>query len=431
MRNLKLLFEEGKIDYVQFQFTTIFGDLKAVEFPVGIWDGLCDGTGVDGSSLGFLPTEQSDMKVIPDYDTFAILPWEPRVARFICDVMDNEGKPHPTDPRGILKKIITNAERQGLEYETRPELEWYFVDGDYAPLDGARYMDTLPFDELSSLRRGIADAMMKMNIGLKTIHHEAGLGQHEIEFTVDNALRQADNVQTAKLVAKTEALFGDAICTFMPKPFPDQPGSGLHIHQYLTKEGVNVFADEEKGISDLLRYFVGGIMEHANAMSAILNPTANSYKRLVPGHEAPVYKSWGVANRTALIRVPGYERDARIEYRATDGSTNIYLASALLLAAGLDGVKRKIEPIPPTIENVEKMTEKRRKELGITRLPASLEESLNHLEGSSFVRGVLGKEIVDIFLESKRKEYKDYLAAKKKGKDEELQWEHDQYLERA
>ncbi|MDH5201479.1 MAG: glutamine synthetase, partial [Candidatus Bathyarchaeota archaeon] len=191
------------------------------------------------------------------------------------------------------------------------------------------------------------------------------------------------------------------------------------------------FADPETGISDLLRHFVGGIMEHVDAMSAFLNPTTNSYKRLVPGHEAPVYKSWGVANRTALIRIPGYERSARVEYRATDCATNIYIASALLLAAGLDGVKRKAEPVPPTTENVEKMTPKRRRELGIAQLPMSLEESLNHLEGSAFARYVLGKEIMEIYIEAKEREFRGYLDAKAKSPAEERRWELETYLMRA
>ena len=430
MKTLKHLMDEA-VDYVQFQFTTIFGDLKAVEFPVEIWEEMAGGTGVDGSSLGFLPTEQSDMKVVPDDETLAVLPWEPRVARLICDINDNQDNPHPTCPRGILKKAIAEAKRQGFEYRTRPELEWFFVDEEHNPMDIGRYMDTTPFDDLAYLRMAIADDLREMKVGLKTLHHEGGNGQHEIELIVEEALRQADNVQTAKLVAKTEASLNDAICTFMPKPFPDQAGSGLHIHQYLARDGENAFADPETGISDLLRHFVGGIMEHVDAMSAFLNPTTNSYKRLVPGHEAPVYKSWGVANRTALIRIPGYEKSTRVEYRATDCATNIYIASALLLAAGLDGVKRKAEPIPPTTENVEKMTPKRRRELGITQLPMSLEESLNHLEGSAFARDVLGKEIVEIYVEEKEGEYRDYLDARTKGPGEERRWELDTYLMRA
>ena len=428
--DLENYFKENNIEFIQFQFSTIFGELKAVEFPVDIWEEMKEGTGVDGSSLGFLKTEQSDMKVIPDYDTLAILPWEPRVARFICDIYGNDGNPHPTDPRSILKKVIEQAKNLGYEYKTRPELEWFFIDFEFDPIDSGQYMDTLPFDIMGTLRRDIADDMKKMGIPVKTIHHECGAGQQEIEFRVLGALKQADNVQTAKMIIKADSAFEDIIGTFMPKPYPDQAGNGFHIHQYLEKDGKNIFADEEKGISDNLRYFVGGILEHVDAMTAILNPTTNSYKRLVPGHEAPVYKSWGVANRTALIRIPGYEKKARLEYRATDGAANIYLASALLLAAGLEGIKRQIEPIQATTKNVEELTEQEREDMKIDKLPDNLKEALDYLEQSSFIKEVFNEEIITIFLEVKRKEYEDYLNAKSKGEEQEWDWEYQTYLER-
>jgi glutamine synthetase len=431
MVDLTSFFKKNKVEFIQFQFTTILGELKSVEFPVDIWEEMKGGTGVDGSSLGFLETEQSDMKIIPDHNTVAILPWEPRIARFICDIYNNDNTPHPLDPRSILKKVINEANGLEYEYKTRPELEWFFLDYDLEPSDNGEYMDTLPFDRLGTLRRNIATSMKQMGIPIKTIHHECGIGQQEIEFGVLDALKQADNTQTAKLIIKAEAMFEDLIGTFIPKPFPNQAGSGLHIHQYLTKAGDNIFADEKKGISKILKFFVGGILEHVDAMSAIFNPTTNSYKRLVPGHEAPVFKSWGVANRTALIRIPGYEKKARIEFRATDGATNIYLASALLLAAGLDGMKRKIEPIEPTTKSIEKLTSKERKELGITRLPTSLSEALDYLNGSSFIKSILGKDILDLYLEIKRKECKEHLEARDKGEDAEWEWEYQKYLERS
>jgi glutamine synthetase len=430
MTDLNNYFIENNIEFIQFQFTTVFGDLKSVEFPAGIWDHMKEGTGVDGSSLGFLSTEQSDMKIVPNLDTLAILPWEPRVARFICDIYGNDNKPHPTDPRSILKKVIQEAKEMGYEYQTRPELEWYFLDYDLEPFEEGQYMDTLPFDELGFLRRNIAADMLDMGIKVKTIHHEVGNAQQEIEFMVDDALVQADNTQTAKMIIKAESLFNDIIGTFMPKPFPDLAGNGFHIHQYLTKDGKNIFADKERGISDILRYFVGGILEHVDALTALFNPTTNSYKRLVPGHEAPVYKSWGIANRTALVRVPGYEKSARIEFRATDAGTNIYLASALLLAAGLDGIKKKIEPIESTTRNIEHLTEEERVKMGITKLPSNLKESLDALEKSTLVKEVLGEELLNIFLKVKREEWKEYVEAKAKGEDDEWAWEYEKYLER-
>ncbi|MCW4048313.1 MAG: glutamine synthetase family protein [Candidatus Bathyarchaeota archaeon] len=419
------------LDYVQFHFTTIFGDLKSVEFPAAIWDDMLEGTGVDGSSLGFLKTEQSDLRVLPDMESLAVMPWDTRVGRFICDVTDNDNKPHTTCSRSILKKVIAQAKDMGFEYKTRPELEWYFLNEDNTPADTGGYMDTLPYDSLSHLRRTVIDDLREMGIGVKTIHHENGPGQQEFEFTVDDALKQSDNVQTAKMITKTEAAIEGVVASFMAKPLPDEAGSGLHIHQYLTKNGENIFADPEEGVSEFLVNFVGGIMEHVDAMTTVLNPTTNSYKRLVPGYEAPVYKSWGVANRTALIRIPGYEKQARVEYRAPDCSTNIYLASALLLAAGLDGVRRKLEPNAPTRENVEKMSPKRRKELGITQLPASLGEALEHMEKSSFVRSVLGNEMVEIFIEQKQREMKEYNEAAKLGEQSAHAWEMKKYRDRA
>ena len=430
MKDFKAIFKEKEVDYIQFHFTTLFGELKSVEFPADIWEEMHEGSGVDGSSLGFLKTEQSDMRVVPDLDTFAVLPWDLRVGRFICDIHTNDGFPHPTDPRSILKKGIQSAKAMGFEYKTRPELEWFFVLDDYTPADDGVYMDTLPFDSLALLRRTIVDDMKDMDISVKTIHHECGLGQQEIELGMDDALIQADNSQTSKMIIKTESVLEGLIGTFMPKPFHDQAGNGLHIHQFLTRDGVNIFSDEEKGISDSLRYFVGGILEHVDAMTAFFNPTTNSYKRLVPGHEAPVFKSWGVANRTALIRVPGYEKKARIEYRAADGATNIYFAKALLLAAGLDGIRRKIEPIPPTTKNVEKLTSEERKEMGITQLPSDLNEALDFMEKSQFIQEVLGKEIVDIYLDVKCREYKEYLDIKSKGFEAVKEWENKKYLER-
>ena len=420
------VFKEKAIDYIQFQFTTILGEFKSVEFPVKIWDDLKEGTGIDGSSLGFLMTEQSDMRIVPDYNTFAVFPWNPRVGRFICDLTDNNGIPYPTCPRGILKKIISKAKALGYEFQTRPELEWYFITKDFKPSDKAMYMDNLPNDKLQDLRRQITDDMMDMNIGVKTIHHEVGRGQQEVEFTADNALQQADNVQTGKLITKVRAFYKDIISTYMPKPFEQMAGNGLHIHQYLNKNGENAFSDKEKGISDILRYYIGGIQHNINPISAILNPTTNSYKRLTPHHEAPVYVSWGVGNRTALIRVPGYENSARIEYRAGDAMMNIYLGSAILLAAGLDGIKNNIEPNQPTTKNVDLLTDDKRKELKIEKLPENLEESLKAFEKSNFIKKTLGKELMKIYLNFKYTELQEFEIAKSNGNEKD--WEYNKYL---
>ncbi|MFX1570974.1 MAG: glutamine synthetase family protein [Promethearchaeota archaeon] len=422
----KSSFEEKKIDYIQFQFTTILGEFKVVEFPVEIWEDLKSGTGIDGSSLGFLTTEQSDMRIVPDYETFAVLPWNPRVGRFICDLTDNNNKPYPTCPRGVLKKVISKAHSMQFEYKTRPELEWYFITKDLKPADKGTYMDMFPKDKFQDLRRQITDDMINMNIGVKTIHHEVGFGQHEVEFTANDALIQADNVQTAKLITKVRAYYNDFICTFMPKPFEDMAGNGLHIHQYLIKNGINAFSNSDRSLSNILRYFIGGIQHHIRGISAILNPTTNSYKLLTPHHEAPVFNSWGIGNRTSLMRVPGYESSARVEYRAGDAMMNIYLGSALLLAAGLEGIRRNIEPNQPTSKNIDLLTDEERYELKIERLPKDLEESLKAFENSSFIKKTLGKKLMEIFINLKYGELQEYEIAKANGKEND--WEFHKYL---
>jgi len=422
-------FKDQGITYIQFQFTTILGELKEVEFPAKNWESMKGGTGVDGSSLGFLQTEQSDMRAVPDLNSFSKLPWDSRVARFICDMKKNDGTSHPSCPRSIFKKVLAQANSMGYSYKVRPELEWYFLDAELHSADAGSYMATLPEDNNEGLRREITDDMLDMfGAGSPhTIHHEVGPGQHEIELTRLEGLAQADNVQTGKVICKIEAAFEGLIATFIPKPFPDEAGSGLHIHQYLEdKAGENVFS-AEGGISEILRWYIGGTLKHAAAISAILNPTTNSYKRLVPHHEAPVYKAWGVGNRTALMRVPGYESKAHMEYRAGDGGMNIYLGMAALLAAGLDGITHKIEPNTPTTKNIDKLSDEERAELGITQLPQSLEESLDAFEQSLFIKDVFGPELVTVYLSKKRAEISDHKDAVQI--DDEHEWELKQYLD--
>jgi len=293
-------------------------------------------------------------------------------------------------------------------------------------VDAGTYMDTLPQDKYQELRRRITDDIIEMGIRVKIIHHEFGPGQQEIEFDSSNALSQADNIQTSKLTVKVRAFYNGLISTFLPKPFPEFAGSGLHIHQYLKNNGNNVFIDKENDLSDTLKFYIGGIQKHIKAISAILNPSTNSYRRLVPHHEAPVYNSWGVGNRTALIRVPGYEKSARIEYRAGDASMNIYLGTAILLEAGLDGIKNKIWPNEPTLMNVDMLSDEERKRMGIQKLPESLEDSLSAFKKSTLIKKVFGKEFIKIYLKFKTKELQEYMEAKKSGKEKE--WEYKKYL---
>ena len=426
MNEFNSTFEQNKIDYIQFYFTTILGEFKSVEFPVKIWDDLKEGTGIDGSSLGFLKAEQSDMQIIPDLETFRIIPWNARTGSFICDITDNDRNTYLSCPRGILKKQINLAKDLGYKFLTRPEIEWYFLTYDLEPADDGGYMDVYPRDKLFNLRRKISDDLIKAKIGIKTIHHEVGPGQHEIEFLPLNALYQADNVQFAKLITKIIGYDNKLITTFMPKPLPSYAGNGLHIHQYLTKNGMNIFADKEKGISDSLRYYIGGIQKYISDFSLILNPITNSYKRLIPNHEAPIYDTWGIANRTALIRVPGYEKSARIEYRAGDAAMNIYLGTTVLLAAGLEGIRKKYAPKEPVNFNVDELSKEERTKLDIKELPKSLENALNSFEGSTFIKKVLGKEIKETLITLKRNELEEYKKAIKSGN--ERKWEIDNYL---
>ncbi|MHA1646818.1 MAG: glutamine synthetase family protein [Promethearchaeota archaeon] len=422
-------FNEKGIDYIQFQFTTLLGEIKEVEFPAKNWEDMKNGTGVDGSSLGFLSTEQSDMRAMPDIDTFAVLPWDPRVGRFICNLMGNDNKPYSLCPRGILKKILKKSGELGYIFKIRPELEWYFLDEDLESADFGDYMCTTPKDPLHEVRRQITDDMLEMfNQGAPhTIHHEVGPAQHEIELVKLEALKQADNVQTGKFICKTEANLNDLTTTFMAKPFPDKAGNGLHLHVYLEdKEGNNMFG-KKGGISDELKYFVGGVLKHADALCAVLNPSTNSYKRLVPNHEAPVYKAWGIANRTALVRVPGYESKANIEYRAGDGSMNIYFGIAALIAAGLDGIEKKLQPNTPTTKNVDHLSDEERQILNIERLPEELSKAIDAFEKDSLMDEIFGSELCSLIASKNRQNVLEYNIADKNGYGHE--WELEKYLD--
>ena len=426
MMDIPKKLKEDRIDYIQFQFTNLNGEFKEVEFPAIIWEDMKGGTGIDGSSLGFLSIEQSDIKIIPDLSTYSVLSYNKRIARFICDIYNNDGKPYNACPRHILKRQLEKIKSQGYLLLVRPELEWYFITKDLNPADKGTYMDMPPKDEFHELRRSICDDLIEAKIPIKTIHHEVGPSQQEVEFIENPALFQADNVQTAKTLIKIRAHENDMIASFMPKPFTEEAGSGLHIHQYLMKDGKNIFAGEGTQISENLRYYIGGIQKHVIAISAILNPLINSYHRLKPNYEAPVFTSWGIGNRTALIRVPGYEKSARIEYRAGDSGMNIYLGIAVLLAAGMDGIKHKIEPNIPTSKNSDNLTQKEREELGIKQLPKNLKESLEACEKNKLILKVLGEQCVKKYLSLKFEELSEYEKAKTSG--DMRKWELTRYL---
>ncbi|MBD3189526.1 MAG: hypothetical protein GF308_02730 [Candidatus Heimdallarchaeota archaeon] len=421
------------INYVQFQFTNIAGSLKAVEVPKKYAAKyLEEGLGIDGSSVGFAATEQSDLRIIPDLSTFHLLPWNTKIARVICDIFKTNGESFPADPRGILKRALAQAKIDfGFEFQVRPELEWYVMDPTGEPVDIGGYMDAPPLDAEIELRRKMTDLMMAFDIYPKMLHHEVGPAQMEIEFDMGPALLAADMTQTVKQIIRMTAAGAGYIASFIPKPYTTEAGNGLHVHHLITKDDANLFSAEDGDPSETLRYFVGGLLEHAPGMTAIFNPTVNSYKRLVPGHEAPVYMSWGIANRTALVRVPAYEKSARIEYRGADGSANIYLILGLLLATGLDGIRRKIEPIKPTRLNVDHLTNEQREEMGIKRTPETLKEAVQALNNDKFLCTFLGPEFLEIFNQAKKTEWNEYTKNVRNPKtDEVTHWEFTQMFER-
>jgi len=426
MTDISEKLEQDKIDYIQFFFTNLTGEFKEVEFPATLWEEMVNGTGIDGSSLGLLDTEQSDLKIIPDINSYRVLPYNERIAGFICDICDNNEKPYSGCSRQILKRQLKKLESDGYIFLIRPEFEWYFITNDFKPADKGTYMDTPPKDELHHLRRSICDDLIKTRIPVKIIHHEVGPSQQEVELIEKPALVQSDNVQIAKMLIKLRAYENDMIASFMPKPFAEEAGSGLHIHQYLVNDGKNIFSSGDNEFSENLRFYIGGIQKHVDAISAILNPLINSYKRLIPSHEAPVFTSWGIGNRTALIRVPGYERSARIEYRAGDAGMNIYLGAAILLAAGMEGIKQKIEPNIPTSMNADLLSQAERDKFGIKKIPQSLSKSLEALEKDKLILKVIGDKQVKKFLSIKYQELSDYENERKS--EDQQNWELKRYL---
>jgi len=418
---LKKVEEEG-IKFIRLQFTDINGTIKNVEIPSEELETAFDkGIMFDGSSIeGFVRIEESDMYLKPDPDTFAVLPWTSeniKSARLICDVYTPDGKPFEGDPRYRLKVVREKAKKMGFSVFAGPELEFFIIpaDDEGKPilrfLDSGSYFDLLPLSKAEELRRDAAVALRKMGILVEASHHEVAPSQHEVDFKYSDILKTADNTQTVKLVIKTMAIFHGFHATFMPKPFFGVNGSGMHVHMSLFKDGKNAFYDpnDPLGLSDTLRKFVGGLMKHARAITAITNPTVNSYKRLVPGYEAPVNIAWSVGNRSAMIRVPKARGEGtRIEYRAPDPSCNIYLAFAVMVSAGLHGIEEGIEPPPPVEENIYRMPPERKKELKIMPLPGSLKEAIEEMEKDPLIREVLGDHIYEKFLETKEREWREF-----------------------
>lgn len=414
------------VEFVDLEFVDITGMPKMCEITVSLLEStLHDGTWFDGSSIeGFARISESDMFLVPDPSTWAPLPWTGnKTARIICDVYVDEKTPFAGDPRGLLRKMLAKAAEKGYEYKTGPELEFFLFrgkDGDASEPsatrvhDNAGYFDLATRDEAVNLRQEIVPALEKMGMKIERSHHEVAQGQHEIDFTYGNALPIADAVLTYKTTVKTLSKKYGLYASFMPKPRFGVNGSGMHVHQSLWKDGKNLFYDgsDPYWLSLLAKQFMAGIMAHAPALAAITNPCVNSYKRLVPGYEAPVYICWGRVNRSALIRIPrnlaGKEKGTRIECRFPDPSANPYLAFAAMLAAGLDGIERKLEPPKPVEERVYGYEEEKRRNLGIGTLPTSLENASACLAEDKILTDALGKDIVEKLLTIQKKDWDGY-----------------------
>lgn len=428
--------EEEDVEFIRLQFTDIFGTLKNIAITSSQLEKALDNKCMfDGSSVeGFVRIEESDMYLYPDYDTFEIFPWRPqqgKVARLICDVYTPDGKPFEGDPRWILRKTIKEANEMGYRFDVGPECEFFLFHTDDNGLpttlshEKAGYFDLGPNDLGENIRRDMVLTLEDMGFEIEASHHEVAPAQHEIDFKYDEALKTADNIQTFKMTVKTIAKRHGLYATFMPKPKFGISGSGMHINMSLaTEEGKNIFADENGkiGLSDNAYHFIAGIMKHARGMSAITNPLVNSYKRLVPGYEAPVYIAWSAKNRSPLIRIPASRGNGtRVELRNPDPTANPYLVLALCLAAGLDGIKNKIE-VPESVDcNIYEMTPGERRAAGIENMPADLKEAVDCLVADEFLCSVLGEHITTKYVEAKMKEWENYTTRVS-------QWEIDEYL---
>jgi len=429
--------KEQNIRYIRLQFTDLFGRIKNVEVPVGQLSKVLDNKIMfDGSSIeGFVPIEESDMLLYPDLSTFLILPWKAeqgKIARLICDIYYPDGTPFEGDPRSNLKRIMEEMKDLGFtDFNVGPEPEFFLfkLNEQGEPTlelnDQGGYFDLEPMDLGENCRRDIVFELEGMGFEIEASHHEVAAGQHEINFKYQSALKACDDIQTFKLVVKTVARKHGLHATFMPKPLYGINGSGMHCNLSLFRDNENVFYDKEGEleISDTARHFVAGILKHATSFTAITNPTVNSYKRLLPGFEAPCYVAWSARNRTPLIRIPASRGlGTRVEVRSVDPSANPYLAMAVLLAAGLDGVKNNLTVPEPIDQNIYLMTKEQRVEKNIIDLPGNLDQALELLKTNKVVRHALSNHLFDHFIKAKKIEWDTYKA-------QVHQWERDQFMD--
>ena len=416
---IKKIVEENNIEFIKLEFCDINGIMKNLSVPCEQLDSVMNNEiMLDGSSIkGFRSIETSDMYFYPDLKTFAIIPWrsddDVKVARFICDIHNADGTPFEGCPRCNLKKMIARAEKLGYTMNVGPEAEFFIFkqdeDGNATTntYDKAGYYSAAPVDKGENLRRIMVKTLKEMGFEVEASHHEVARGQHEIDFKYADALTTADNIMTFKYAVTAIAEQNGAVASFMPKPIFGINGSGMHCNISLFKDGKNIFFDKDRTyqLSKEALYSIGGLLKHVKSFTAVTNPVVNSYKRLVPGYEAPVYLAWSLANRSALIRVPAKRGNStRVELRSPDPSCNPYLALAVILGAILDGVENKIEPPLQVEENIYHMTKKERKRAKIDSLPASLDEALDMLDKDEIIKDALGSHIYDEFVTAKEKE---------------------------
>jgi len=415
--------QEEDIKFIRMQFVDIFGQLKNVAINASQLERALDNQiMIDGSSIeGFVRINESDQYLRPDLDSFVIFPWRPqhgRVARLICDVYNPDGTPFVGDPREVLHRTLRRARDMGFDrFNIGPEMEFFMFETDdrgnptTRTNDEAGYFDLGPLDRGEPTRREMCLALEQMGFEIEASHHEVAAGQHEIGFKYAEALDGADKIMTFKLAAKTIAQYNGLHATFMPKPIFGVAGSGMHLNMSLIRDGKNAFYDPEgeRQLSRTAYGFIAGLLEHVKGFCAITNPLVNSYKRLVTGYEAPCYRAWSASNRSALIRIPAVRGQAtRVELRSPDPSCNPYLAVAVCLAAGLDGIERGLTPPPEITGNIYEMDEQTRKSHNIDSLPGSLEEALNELEKDELIQQVLGEHVVSYYIEGKRREWEEY-----------------------
>ena len=428
--------KEEDIEFIRMQFTDIFGQLKNVAITASqIEKAVNNQIMLDGSSIeGFVRINESDQYLYPDLDSFVVFPWRPqhgKVARLICDIYNPDGTPFVGDPRGVLKRVLKKAADMGYDtFNVGPEAEFFLfqTDEEGKPTtktnDEAGYFDLGPLDHGEGTRREICMALEQMGFEIEASHHEVAQGQHEIDFKYAEALKTADNIMTFKLAVKTLAQKNGLHATFMPKPIYGINGSGMHTNMSLFKNGKNVFYDPdgEKGLSKEAYSFIAGLLAHVKGMCAVTNPLVNSYKRLVPGYEAPCYLAWSASNRSALIRIPASRgQSTRVELRSPDPACNPYLELAVLLAAGLDGIEKGMVPPAEITENIFQMDDDARAAAGIDSLPGSLEEAIKAMQADPMVLETLGGHVSENYIEVKAKEWDEY-------RTRVSSWEREKYI---